>query len=481
MSGTNLWNAIEQRLDTEGQRLAFDTEKSGGISYARLRELTAAIASSGRGSGPVAILANRSLEAYVAVLACYRFGRTFVPLNPSFPPARLKMIVEQSEASECLFEAKHEGLAAALGIPARAVDLDQAGSDQTPSHAEAEERVYHLFTSGSTGNPKGVPITHGSLSHYVENIVSTVGIGEYQRATQFFDLSFDLSMHDIFVALMTGGTLVPASDMALMMPHRFVATNNIDIWFSVPLLAVVAARGQAAMPAEKRLKKALFCGEALPGAYASSMMEVMGDGGELWNLYGPTEATIAFTAHKLGSDDLAKNVVPLGEPFGDNRIAILCDGEVCEAAEGTEGELLLGGPQVFEGYSPEIESEPFVSDAEGARFYRTGDLVRCAGGELAYIGRLDSQVKIRGHRVELGEIESACVRLAGVEAAAAVVLGDHANPKIAVAFQGNEDADFGALKTSLPSYMLPKETRHFASLPTNANGKIDRRAVRELL
>lgn len=481
MSGTGLWNAVEHRLGTEGERLAFDTEKSGGISYARLRGLTAAIAAGGSGSAPVAILANRSLEAYVAVLACFRFGRTFVPLNPSFPPARLKTIVQQSGASECLFDAKHDDLAKGLGIPARAIDLDLPGKEAAPAVPDGNATAYHLFTSGSTGNPKGVPITHAALSHYAENIVATVGIDEHQRATQFFDLSFDLSLHDIFVCLMTGGTLVPASDMALMMPHRFVATNDIDIWFSVPLLAVVAARGQKAMPAEKRLKKALFCGEALPGAYASSMLEVMADGGELWNLYGPTEATIAFTAHRLDQSDLAKNVVPLGEPFGSNLIAILSGEEVHAAVEGAEGELLLGGPQVFGGYRPEIEADPFVSDARGERYYRTGDLVRFADGDLQYIGRLDSQVKIRGHRVELGEIESACVRLDGIEAAAALVMGDPANPRIVVAFQGDDTADFGPLESSLPPYMVPKETRHFAALPTNSNGKIDRRAVRELL
>ncbi len=476
-----LWSAIERRLSGEGDRLAVDAGKAGSISYARLRELTAAIAGGSDREGPVAILANRSLEAHVAVLACYRFGRTFVPLNPSFPQARLATIVEQSGATECLADTKHVALAEQLGVPVRTIDLDAAGSDAEAQSPASDARVYHLFTSGSTGQPKGVPITHGALAHYVQHIVDTVGIEDHWRASQFFDLSFDLSMHDIFVCVSTGGTLVPANDMALMMPHRFVASNAIDIWFSVPLLAVAAARGQAAMPAEARLKKALFCGEALPGAYAEGMRALLEDGGEVWNLYGPTEATIAFTAHRLDPPDSARDVVPLGQPFGDNRIAVLADNAVIEESEGASGELLLGGPQVFAGYAPANANDPFVHDAEGARYYRTGDLVRIEDGALVYVGRTDSQVKIRGHRVELGEIEAACARIEGVEAAAVVLLGDAANPRIIAAYQGRDDADFAPLADRLAPYMVPNEVRWTAALPTNSNGKIDRRAVMEML
>ncbi|WP_120077086.1 amino acid adenylation domain-containing protein [Aurantiacibacter odishensis] len=481
MTGSKLWHTIEMRLADEGDRPAFAPEKADAIGYARLREITAAIAASVAGDGPVAIFANRSLEAYVAVLACFRFGRTFVPLNPSFPPERLKVILEQSGARECLFEAKHEKLVASLGCPARLIDLSIDSKNAIPPPVDEEDLAYHLFTSGSTGAPKGVPVSHGSLSHYVENIIETVGIAKHQRATQFFDLSFDLAIHDIFVTLATGGTLVPASDMAQMMPHRFVAANDIDLWFSVPLLAVTASRGQAAMPAERRLKQALFCGEALPGAYAKAMRELLVPNGELWNLYGPTEATIAFTAHRLEEKDFDSNVVPLGRPFGSNRIAILAGDTTVAAEDGAEGELLLGGPQVFDGYLPAIEKDPFVTDAAGERLYRTGDLVRCIDGELRFLGRLDNQVKIRGHRVELSEIETACLRVAGVEAAVAVLVGDGANQRILIAYQGDPKADFDELRTQLPSYMLPKEARRFPVLPTNSNGKIDRRAVGQLL
>ena len=474
---TRLWQSIEDRLVREGERHAFDTQHGQSVSYARLRELTAAIARDWTGEAPVAVLANRSIEAYVAVLACYRFGRTFVPLNPGFPVERLRKIVDRSGATTMLFSGDHAEIATQISLPMAHIDLAAEGATREPSEPADDTTAYQLFTSGSTGEPKGVPITHANLSHYVEHIVRTVGIKDHQRASQFFDLSFDLSMHDIFVAMTTGGTIVPASQMDLMMPHRYVAANSIDIWFSVPLLAVAAARGQKAMPIKPCLKKAMFCGEALPYDYARSMNALLVDGGEIWNLYGPTEATIAFTAHRLDDDDAGEGIVPLGAPFGANRIAVLAEGGVVDPEEGAEGELLLGGPQVFDGYKPASDRDPFLTDADGERFYRTGDLVRIVGGDIQYIGRADSQVKIRGHRVELGEIEAACKAVGGVDAAAAVLTGDPANPVIVIAFQGQPDARFDRLADVLPSYMIPKEYRHFEALPTNVNGKIDRKAI----
>ena len=481
MSATALWSAIERRLASEGDRLAFDAEKTDGISYSRLRGLTAAVAEGFEGTGPVAILANRSFEAYVAVLACFRFGRVFVPLNPSFPAGRLQKIVAASGATECLYDERHAALAADLDVAKRRIDLGLPSVEREPIEAVADTRAYHLFTSGSTGEPKGVPITHGSLSHYVTQIARLVGIPEHSRSTQFFDLSFDPSLHDIFVGLSTGGTVIPANDMAMLMPHRYVAANRIDIWFSVPLLAVLAARGQRSMPADTKLRMAMFAGEGLPGEYAAGIRQLMPEGGEVWNLYGPTEGTIIVTGRKLTEEDFEKPVVSIGRSFGENRLAVLADGAILPAEGGSEGELLLGGPQIFEGYEPPVASDCFVYDAGGERFYRSGDLVRCENGTVEYLGRIDSQVKIRGLRVELGEIEAVCVKQDGVDAAAALVLGEGANAHIVVAYQGDPDADFSALGDSLPAYMVPKRTRHFDALPVNSSGKVDRKALKQLL
>lgn len=473
--------ALERRLATRGDFPAVDSGGGKTISYAALDRLTGAIAQGLAGTGPVAILANRSAEAYAAVVACYRAGIMYVPLNPTFPVARLQKIVSLSGAVECLFDPRHAAIADQLSVQSRPIDLDARTPGFAAPDVADDQFAYQLFTSGSTGEPKGVPIPRSALSHYVESIVECVGIGEGLRASQFFDLSFDLSMHDIFVALATGGTLVPASDIDLMMPHRYVARNQIDIWFSVPMLAVAATRGQASRPETPRLQKALFCGEALPTDYAEAMGALVVDGGEVWNLYGPTEATIAFTAQLFREGECPPGTVPLGAAFGSNRVAILHDEKVVPADEGAEGELLLGGPQVFDGYQPAIDRSPFVIDADGQRYYRTGDLVRQVGGQLQYISRVDNQVKIRGHRVELGEIETACRKVEGVDAAVALVLGDAANPRLTVAYEGAEGPNFSGLATQLPAYMVPDAYHRFDKLPINVNGKIDRRETQRIL
>lgn len=476
-----LTDCIERRLSEGRDFPAVDSGKRGAISYAELRGLSGSVGRQLSGRGPVAILANRSAETYVAVLACFRAGVAYVPLNPSFPAARLSKIIALSGARQCLFEPAYQELAEQLDIARTALTLEQSDGDWEPQARDDQATVYRLFTSGSTGEPKGVPIHHGALSHYVENIIERVRIPECRRSTQFFDLSFDLSMHDIFVTFATGGTLVPASDLDLMTPHRFVARNRIDLWFSVPILAVSATRGQAARPEKPTLEKALFCGEALPTRYAEAMRQLLRPGGEIWNLYGPTEATIAFTAELFLPDCERTDTVPLGGPFGQNEIAILMDGEIVPAGEGAEGELLLSGPQVFSGYEPRVEQSPFAEDEAGRRFYRTGDSVRIVEGKLLYIGRLDDQVKIRGHRVELGEIEAVFRKLPSVEASAAIVVGEAGTNVVCLAYQADRDVDWQPVRDLLPDYMIPTRVARFVRLPTNASGKIDRKQLKSLL
>ncbi len=472
---------VEERLAEFGDRPAVDSGNGQVINYSRLRAITGAIAQSLSGHGPVAILANRSAEAYAAVIGCYRAGVTFVPLNPAFPITRLQKVVYLSGAVECLFDPRFSSLAEQLDCPARPIALDQEDFDFAPPAPAEDAFAYQLFTSGSTGEPKGVPISYRALSHYVEHIIDRVGIRDGCRTSQFFDLSFDLSMHDIFVTLATAGTLIPASDIDLLMPHRYVARHEIDIWFSVPMLAVAATRGQTARPEPPRLEKALFCGEALPSEYAHAMRALLRDDGEIWNLYGPTEATIAFTAQRYEEDTCPPGTVPLGLPFGGNTIAILSEDEVRPISEGAEGELLLGGPQVFAGYEPPVDRSPFVDHTDGQRFYRTGDLVRLVEDQLRYIGRIDNQVKIRGHRVELGEVEAACRKVEGVDAAVALLLDNTANPRLVVAYEAGTEADFQGLSTVLPGYMVPEAFHRLDRLPKNSNGKIDRKQLKSLL
>jgi non-ribosomal peptide synthetase component F len=287
-------------------------------------------------------------------------------------------------------------------------------------------------------------------------------------------------MHDIFVALANGGTIVPAGQMDLLMPHSYIQKKKIDYWFSVPMLAMVAARGMGDAPSTHHLTSALFCGESLPMAYARDFRQFMTEGATIWNLYGPTEATIAITAKAVDFSHDASGIVPLGVPFGDSMIAVENDaGNVIEIAEGVEGELLLGGPQVFDGYRPATAANCFTDTTPV--YYRSGDLVRLTDGELLHLGRTDSQIKLRGYRIELGDVETAMRRAFDLNALACVVVGDGEARQIALAYVADADiTDHTTLADHLPAYMTPQLWMRLEQMPLNVNGKIDRKALRTM-
>jgi non-ribosomal peptide synthetase component F len=336
-----------------------------------------------------------------------------------------------------------------------------------------------MFTSGSTGTPKGVPISYSNLAAYVEGVTGLLAIPEGARFSQFFDLSFDLSMHDIFVSMRHRGTLVAPTAVDMMMPGAYVARERIDAWFSVPLVGAQLGAGKLRedFPGFRSM---LFCGEALPMETVAACRPWLAAGGRMWNLYGPTEATIAFTAADVTESVRADGNASIGRPFGVNRTAMLAaDGTVVDQPQlGDEGELLLGGPQVFAGYSTDAPS-PFV-EGTSTRWYRSGDLVRIDDEGVYFRGRVDSQVKFRGYRIELGEIETVARRTFGLKTVAVVVSGEGVDARLVLFHLTGEAAgaiDLQRLGTDLPSYMIPAEAMALDAMPTNQNGKIDRRAL----
>ncbi|MGB1220219.1 MAG: AMP-binding protein [Alcanivoracaceae bacterium] len=462
-----------------GSRVTLDYQ---GLRRA-LSSLQPALAST---TAPVGILANRSVEACTCVLACFLVGVPFVPLNPGFPAHRLERIAQLAGIGHVLHERTHASLAGLLGVPTTdaSARVQQAVDDQFETLFSGTDTVdrlaYQMFTSGSTGDPKGVPISAGNLSAYVSGITDLIRFYPGERFSQTFDLSFDLAMHDIFVCFASGGTLAVATDMNLLMPGAFIDKERLDVWFSVPMLATIANRA-AALHAEKhRLRLALFCGEALAMDTAITFDRAfVREQGELWNLYGPTEATIALTARNIGEVAADLSVAPIGTPFGHSRVALQQDnGDVLpDPAAGAEGELLLGGPQVFTGYQPPVEKQVFI-DHQGMRYYRSGDWVHWDGHEMHYVGRIDQQVKVRGYRIELGEIEATFRRIYGVEAAAAVAVTRADTVHICLAYQDADAVtDLTLLANELPDYMLPHATRRMDELPLNANGKVDRKVL----
>jgi D-alanine--poly(phosphoribitol) ligase subunit 1 len=479
---TALHSQISDRFKQFHDQPAIALPRGKSLSYGELAARIRAVQGLVTTHKPqaVGILSTRSPTAVTAVLAAFFCGVRFVPMNPELPTARLKKIVGLSGVQMVLHDGKRDDvddIAPDICVDISTLATIDTALDTRPE-IDPEAFAYHMFTSGSTGEPKGVPIRYQSLAHYVHALKDVTDLTQTGgRFSHTFDLSFDLAMHDIFVCFSNGGTLVPASDIDLMMPHAYIQKKKIDYWFSVPLLASMAVRGLNGKTADHHLRMAMFCGEQLPTDYAAGFQAFLDKDCPLFNLYGPTEATIAFTAKRFGPDDAAHSVVTLGAPFGDNRVKIETDdGNIVDLADGCEGELLLGGPQVFSGYVPHTAADCFVGSPKN--FYRSGDIVAVSDGALHHLGRRDGQIKLRGYRIELGDIEAAFRKVFGCSAAAAVVLGDGDARKIAVAYEADSDiASLDTLQSALPDYMIPTATQRLDKLPTNINGKIDRKAL----
>jgi amino acid adenylation domain-containing protein len=372
-------------------------------------------------------------------------------------------------------------------------DLEPA-SAWKPSAVDPNAIAYLLFTSGSTGIPKGVMVAHRNVLHFLDVMVVRYAVTERDRFSQLFDLTFDLSAFDMFLAWERGACVCAPTPKQKMVPSSYVADAGLTIWFSVPSTAVLLQRlGKLKPDLYPGLRLALFCGEALP----VDVMEAFRNAAPnavLENIYGPTEVTIACTAYRWdatrspGESELG--LVPIGDAYPGMQ-AIVADSSLQEVADGESGELLMSGPQVALGYwkDPDKTASVFVvPPGRDAVFYRTGDRVRRAkaGAPLVYLGRIDNQIKIQGYRVELEEVESALRDASG--AGVAIAVGWPPNPGGAdgiVAFLGADAADCDAirnrLKERLPPYMVPRDIRLVTEFPLNANGKVDRKALRRRL
>jgi len=462
----------------------------------------------------VALLASRSVSAYAGVLAILQAGRAYVPLNPAFPAARNRYILERTQAKTLLLGPECAGayeklapqLSSKLSLIAleRTAELDavlaehplelQIAAESAPraepdgvcAETTPEQTAYVLFTSGSTGKPKGVVVRHRNVQRYLQNFLELYPISSDDRLTQLFDLTFDLSVHDMFVTWAAGATLVVyPSSLASPIPHT--REMNVSVWFSVPSVAAhLEASRMLDVGSLENLRLSLFCGEKLT-FNTWQLWKRVAPRSRVVNLYGPTETTIAITHFEVPEDfpeaTAPRGTIPIGAPFRGQHAELRPDG--LGSAPAASGELWLSGDQIAVGYlgEPELTSERFQPAAERIH-YRTGDWVeRGADGQLAFIGREDSQVKIMGYRVELGEVEHALMQAAG--SASAIVLVESRNgveELVAVmpsAVKAKKKELKRLLQDALPSYMLPKRFVFVPDFPVNANGKVDRKALSE--
>jgi amino acid adenylation domain-containing protein len=363
-----------------------------------------------------------------------------------------------------------------------------------PVDVTADSIAYLLFTSGSTGQPKGVMVSHANVLHYLDYVTKRYGFTSNDRVTQTFDLTFDLSAHDMFVTWESGACLCCPTQKQLIKPGGFVNDAQLTVWFSVPSTAAFMRRFGVLKPGMyPGLRLSLFCGEALPVkivrhwalAAPNSIIE---------NIYGPTELTIACTAYRWDNtkspDECEQGIVPIGQPF-DGMRALIVDEQLRQVEHGSDGELLMAGPQLSLGYWQDEKKtrQAFVPVAgRNGTYYRTGDRVRrpAMNEPLVYLGRLDNQIKVLGHRVELGEVEAAVRQVSGVEGV--VALGWPATESGANGIEVFLEIDsfdtkalLSQLKGKLPVYMLPRNVLVLRRFPLNANGKYDRKALQLIL
>ncbi|WP_284740332.1 amino acid adenylation domain-containing protein [Amycolatopsis sp. RTGN1] len=481
------------------------------LTYAQLHRAVEALAADlppadGPGQARIALLASRSVVAFAGYLAALRAGAAVVPLNPRFPVERNEMICALARPDVLVADESGAGqlegeLVDTVGtaLPLTDEDVLTAPADEAPAYrADLDDVAYVLFTSGSTGRPKGVPITHRNVAPYVAHNIARYGIGPGCRVSQTFDLTFDPSIFDLFVTWGGGATLVCPQRRELLSPIDYLVDRRITHWFSVPS-AVSASASLGTLPPGKRtsLRQSVFIGEQLTYRQAKAWHAIAPDA-PIDNVYGPTELTVACTEFRLPPDPArwpatTNDTVPIGPVYGFLD-AVIVDAEGHESAE---GELCVRGSQRFGGYVDEEDNRGRFLVRDGDRyvdhgggvpgeehFYRTGDRVRYENGDLVHIGRLDHQVKIRGYRVELGDIESVLARHPEVTQAVVIALRDGEAVRLAGCYTGlalPERQVTQWLRERLPIHMVPERLQHREDFPLNANGKVDRNALRDAL
>ncbi|MER7578465.1 amino acid adenylation domain-containing protein [Kitasatospora sp. NPDC097691] len=472
------------QVAANGDGIAVADAAGGRLTYRGLDEraarLAALLAGAGVGRGDRAGLClGRSADMVAAVLAVWRLGAAYVPIDPDLPAGRIEFVLKDADVPLVLTDPGTTGRLPdgpwRTLVTSGVTDAVHTGSVRP----EGAELAYVIYTSGSTGTPKGVEVEWRSLDNLVAVTDEVMALRPDDRLLQFASLSFDVSVADLVSALTTGATFVVSPGGADRVGEGLVAAIRAHrpTVVSMPP-SVLAGLEPGDLPA---LRRVVVAGEALPAPLAARWAAAA----ELVNAYGPTEATVYATAHRCAADGdvLIGRAVP-------GAVAHVLDGAGRPVPAGVRGELCIGGVGVARGYlgRPGLTAERFVpdpsGDAPGARLYRTGDVARWTpSGDLEYLGRTDDQVKIRGLRIELGEVESHLRAHPGVAAGAAAALGEGAERRLvgyvvpAASAAVSADQVRAWLGGRLPAYMVPSAVVVLDALPLSPSGKVDRAAL----
>ena len=465
------------------------------LTYSELSQLAKRIASAvigcGRERSAVAVYMDKTPECAAAMLGTAYSGNFYVVIDSKMPLERIRLIFDVVKPFAVITEPSLAGKLPETGFSGTvftmddisAVKPDDAAIAAVRSRMTSSDPMYCLFTSGSTGVPKGTIVSPGNVISYTEWFIQTFDIDSntvFGSQTPFY---FSMSVTDLFSTLRTGAQLAIIPKKFFAFPIKLVQYMNekkVNTIYWVPSALCIAANMDLFKYAKpEHLSQILFAGEVMPTKQLNYWIKYFPDC-RFANLFGPTETTDICTYYVVNRSFGDGQPLPIGTACDNCRISVIGeDGRECEP--GQEGELYVGGPFVASGYydNPEKTAEAFVQDPLSTAYpeivYRTGDIVKYNElGELIYCGRKDFQIKHMGYRIELGEIENAACAEEGVLSCACIYNGE--TDRIILIYEGKTDEDtlFAGLKARVPEYMLPAKLVKLSTMPHNSNGKIDR-------
>jgi amino acid adenylation domain-containing protein len=467
------------------------------ISYSQLHQQAnqlarLLIANGVKTSDKIGLALDRSIEMIVSLLAIMKAGGVYIPLDPQFPLNRINYMLDDSKALILLTSDKYKGRfessAQELIVEEIWPELDRYETTAPDTDVKGTDLVYILYTSGSTGNPKGVQIAHYNLVNFLVSMQKSPGMSPYDKLLAVTTISFDIAGLEMFLPLLAGGEIVLAGAATAKDGRALldlIKKEKITVMQATPYTwRIMLEAGWS----EKDPLKVICGGEALPQELAQKLLT---RASSLWNVYGPTETTVWSTIKQLTIDD---KLITVGRPINNTSIYIL-DKFANPLAPGVAGEIYIGGDGVAPGYlnRPELTAEKFVPDpfskVPGAKMYRTGDLGKfMPNGEIECLGRMDSQVKIRGYRIETGEIEFQLSQEKEIKQAVVIARPDQNGVDKLVAFivlspdAGVNPQELSSswkdkLKKSVPDYMVPDNFVIVPAMPLTPNGKVDRKSL----
>ena len=515
---TSVAQLLFERMAQYGQLVALVCS-GRSFSYSDLSEracsVAAALIDCGAEKETIGIVGQRSPSSYFGILGILFAGCSYVPINPKYNQQRLVSVLRDAnvrfligdrgslETLELILSASGSPIIQSFILPEgvspkgkKWIDensLQQTSPIKYPLSSSAQDLAYILYTSGSTGVPKGVQVVNSNVMAFLNSMESIYKLDIGFRASQFFDFSFDPSVSDMFFTWAHAGTLCVVPEEELMLPDEFISREKITFWNSVPTVAgFLHKMGRLSPGVFPELTHSMFCGEQFP-KYLADIWKQAAPNSTVENLYGPTETTIYISRHVYGKSEENKNfrnsIIPIGQPFVNHEVALIGE-DRRQVSKGESGEIVFKGPQVTKGYlnGPSKTASSFMKldwDASGEKWYRTGDLgFYNEKGNLECTGRMDSQLKLGGRRIETGEIEAILNCYPQTKDAVVIPLYDKNIVVIGlVAFIRNKlskDEENVIRKDSekyLDRIFFPKKIITIESFPLAQSGKIDRKAL----